>query len=120
MRKFHAVLVLAVVCCPFVHGQAPAMFSNPLPARQSVPTASPNVPQQGAAAPAASQPAGQSASAAGAGGNPSMGIFESAGAERTMDKILTLTGTLSTLTTEWSIGKVKLFIGGFPHSEGAV
>lgn len=87
MRKFHAVLVLAVVCCPFVHGQAPAMFSNPLPARQSVPTASPNVPQQGAAAPAASQPAGQSASAAGAGGNPSMGIFESAGAERTMDKI---------------------------------
>lgn len=114
MRKFHAVLVLAVVCCPFVHGQAPAMFSNPLPARQSVPTASPNVPQQGAAAPAASQPAGQSASAAGAGGNPSMGILKAQAPKGQWTRFLTLTGTLSTLTTEWSIGKVKLFHWGIP------
>ena len=114
MRKFHAVLVLAVVCCPFVHGQAPAMFSNPLPARQSVPTASPNVPQQGAAAPAASQPAGQSASAAGAGGNPSMGIFESAGAERTMDKIFDVNRDSFDLNDGMVHWKGKTFSLGIP------
>ena len=96
MKILCAISALLILGCPFFAcGQNLKMFPNAIPAGQPASAAGANFSPQATSAPSApsaplqqGMPAAPIASpATGANGNPSMGIFESAGAERTMDKI---------------------------------